>query len=224
MGKRLMSLVLSLLCVIFCSCGKTASTLEECFNCVYSIVCSDEARYDSIGSAFIIKENKVITNAHVVSYLDDNERVLYNTIIAKSYNSDKEIFLSVDIVDYEKDFAVLSFTNNEDRINKYLQTGSSDSLKIGDPLKTIGNLNNYGLSCNKGILSSYKKRILHNSVYNEYYQTDIEISKGSSGGPVLNKKNEVVGIMTFKVRDNNAEYVDGMSFFIPIETVLKSFS
>lgn len=222
MGRRLMSFFLcGLLIVSLCGCSNDTLTLEECFSCVYSIICSSETRYDSIGSAFVVKDNKVITNAHVVSYLEDNERIVYETIIAKSYNSEQEIPLAVDIINYEKDFAVLNFINEKDRANKYLQIGKSSDLKIGESLVTIGNLNNYGLCCNSGILSSYKKKILNNNVYNEYYQTDIEISKGSSGGPVLNEENNVVGIMAFKVRDTNAEYVDGMSFFIPIEVVME---
>ena len=50
---------------------------------------------------------------------------------------------------------------------------------------------------------------------NKFIQTSIEISKGSSGGPVLSQEGKVIAMMTFKVRDSNGEYVDGMSFAIP---------
>ena len=46
-----------------------------------------------------------------------------------------------------------------------------------------------------------------------YVQTNIEISNGNSGGPVFNSENEVIGIMSLKLVDNN-QYVDGVSFFV----------
>lgn len=102
-----------------------------------------------------------------------------------------------------------------------LEPGNSDKISIGETLYTIGNLNNYGLSCNVGILSAKAKQIEYNDSLNTFLQTNIEISKGSSGGPVITEDGKVVGIMTFKVRDVNGEYVDGMSFFIPIVTAQK---
>ena len=148
--------------------------------------------------------------------------MVHESIIAKPYNSNNEIELQIETIDYEKDIAILTAIDENYSPSMNLRFGETCRLEIGDTLFAIGNLNNYGLCCNTGILSAQKKTIFNNNTYNEYYQTNIEISKGSSGGPVLNKDYEVVGIMTFKVRDLNSEYVDGMSFFIPIESVINS--
>ncbi len=45
-------------------------------------------------------------------------------------------------------------------------------------------------------------------------QTNIEIYDGWSGGPVFNKKGNLLGIMTFRLKDEGA-YILGMSIMIP---------
>ena len=194
-------------------------SIEQCFSCCFRIVCSNESRYDSIGTAFCISADTLITNAHIISYSDDGQKSLYPEIRIIPYGSDSEFFLRVEFVDFEKDYAVLKPIDSNLTFEHFLKIGSSSTLKIGDQLSTIGNLNDFGLCYNVGFLSSYKKIIQNDLSYNEYYQTNIEISKGNSGGPVLNKNNEVVGIMTLKLRDSNYEYIDGASFFIPIEVI-----
>ena len=219
MGKRIIVVILSILSIILYSGCSSTINLDYCSNCVFSLICSEESRFDSIGTAFAISENRLVTNAHVVSYFEDGQKILFSKIIIKPYNSNEEVELKVEFVDFSKDYAILNYADTNYKAKNYLKIGNSDKLKIGEKIGTIGNLNNYGLCYNDGILSSYKKTILNNGTYNDYYQTNIEISKGSSGGPVLNSKNEVVGIMTFKLRDTNSEYVDGMSFFLPIGNV-----
>ena len=219
MGRRIVSLILITLTVFLCLGCTNKLSIDDCFNCVYSLTCSAESRYDSMGTAFLISETQLLTNAHVISYFEDGEKVVFSKIVAIPYNSNDEIELVVEFVDFSKDYAILKYANSSKKSRIFLEIGDSSDLKVGDYLSTIGNLNNYGLCYNDGILSSYKKTIYNNNEYNDYFQTNIEISKGSSGGPVLNSKNQVVGIMTFKLRDTNSEYVDGMSFFLPIENV-----
>jgi serine protease Do len=51
-----------------------------------------------------------------------------------------------------------------------------------------------GLSFNKGSVSNTKVRLLDRS----HYQTDAAVNSGNSGGPFLNAKGEVAGIVTMK--------------------------
>ena len=80
--------------------------------------------------------------------------------MAKPYNSEREIPLTVQMIDHAKDFAILNFVNKNNEPDASLTIGKSSELRLGENLLTIGNLNNYGLSCNSGILSSYKKTFL----------------------------------------------------------------
>ena len=93
---------------------------------------------------------------------------------------------------------------------------------FGEKCYCIGNLNNYGLSYNEGVISSKLKKIEYHEKENYFIQTSIEISKGFSGCPLFNSNNEVIGIMTFKLRDLSFEYIDGLSFAIPIAKIFEN--
>ncbi len=49
-------------------------------------------------------------------------------------------------------------------------------------------------------------------------QTDLPINDGNSGGPVVNSRGEIVGIMTFVFKRSQ-----GLSFALPAETALARF-
>ncbi len=203
-----------------CACAEKTN-LEDNFYAVFELTAKSESKFESIGSAFKLKD-KIITNAHNVYYEEYGEKFIHDEIVIELYASSQSVVVQVEKIIYEKDIAILLPLNKSldfDMVDN-LSAGKSDALNIGCELYTIGNLNNYGLSCNKGILSSYQKMVRQNDYENYFFQTDIEISKGNSGGPVLDDNGLVVGVMTFKLRDMNLEYVDGASFFIPIETVL----
>ncbi len=53
-------------------------------------------------------------------------------------------------------------------------------------------------------------------------QMNVDISKGNSGGPVVNEKGEVVGVANMGSVDENLEPVAGFNFFIPGD-VLKQY-
>lgn len=210
------SLILQQISLLASNCKK--NSIDDCMSSTFAIKCTDESRMDSVGTGFAVKNNNIITNAHVVSYLDNMQVCTYSDIFAVINN--QEISLTIKCVDFEKDYAILSF-RDDFKLNYQIKIGKTTNLKVGDFLACIGNANNYGICYNTGVLSSYGKYLVHNNALNVFYQTSIEISKGCSGGPVLNKDNKVVGIMTFKIRDNNSEYVDGVSYFIPIETLIE---
>lgn len=215
-------IIILILNILFMSgCEKETEDYEKFFNSVFEITASRDNRFDSIGTAFKASNGKIYTNAHIVSYTKLQEKFTYDCIIAKIYKSGEQIELEIVNIDYEKDIAVLEPKNDMESFNKIngLVLSKVDFDKIGAEIFTIGNLNGYGLALGKGIIASHKKIINNNSTENFYIQSTIEISKGSSGGPVFNNQQECIGIMTFKLRDLNNEYVDGISFFIPASSV-----
>ncbi len=50
-------------------------------------------------------------------------------------------------------------------------------------------------------------------------QCDINITEGNSGGALLNKNGELVGVTTFRLKDSKNNVVYGISFSIPIKTI-----
>ena len=70
-----------------------------------------------------------------------------------------------------------------------------------------------GQSVAKGILSG--KRKIKDKIY---IQTDMAVSPGNSGGPLLNEKGEIIGIVQRKIVD---EGVEGIGFAIPIDKAIE---
>lgn len=212
------------ICVILSSvaCVSTDKDLEAYFYSVFELMCSEEGRFDSTGTAFKCN-GAIYTNAHIVSYTKGQEKAIYSSITGFIYNSSEKIVLQVTDIDYEKDIAILSPVENPEAYKSIpaLSFINKKNIEIGQSIFTIGNLNGYGLALNKGYVSSKPKLMERNGIENYYLQTSIEISKGSSGGPVFDDTGKVIGMMTFKVRDANGEYVDGMSFAIPADELLK---
>lgn len=219
--KSTICITLILIWVLICtSCTYKQNKPEEYFFSVFELVCSEEGRFDSIGTGF--KCNGFIyTNAHIVTYTELKERVPYSSITALFYNSSDKIKLKIDKIDYEKDIVKLRLIESSDKFDKIksLLLADSDQIFVGQDIITIGNINGYGLALNKGCISAKPRLIERNGIENCFLQTSIEISKGSSGGPVIDNLGNVIGMMTFKLRDANGEYIDGMSFAIPSNTL-----
>ena len=76
-----------------------------------------------------------------------------------------------------------------------LKWGNSDKLQVGDPVLTIGNPLGLGMSVSAGIVSALNRN-LSDSPFDSYVQTDADINYGNSGGPLIDRNGDVVGIDT----------------------------
>ena len=92
--------------------------------------------------------------------------------------------------------------------------GSSDDLKLGEPVIAIGNALGYGQSVTNGIVSALNREItLENGSTGTFIQTNAAINPGNSGGALLNMNGEVIGINSNKIGGTT---VEGMGYAIPI--------
>lgn len=139
----------------------------------------------SQGTGFIINEDGyIVTNYHVVqdaqaatiiTYDDENHEVS-----PIGYNSDLDIAL-----------LKISGIYNE------LELGDSNDVQVGESVIAIGNPLGLEFSVTQGIVSGIHRRG-PNGLY-AYIQTDAALNPGNSGGPLINKNGEVIGINNFKV-------------------------
>lgn len=99
---------------------------------------------------------------------------------------------------------------------KALRIASSDSLSLGDEVFTIGTPADLelGQSVSRGIVSG--RRGIGDEVL---LQTDMAVSPGNSGGPLLDLNGEVVGVVQSKIV---AQGVEGIGFALPIERALEA--
>ena len=85
----------------------------------------------------------------------------------------------------------------------------------------IGNLSNYGLSITKGIVSIPHINITYNNITRNVIQCDLTISDGNSGGALVNSDGKLIGLTTFRLKDQSNNIIYGISYCIPINTVLE---
>ena len=95
--------------------------------------------------------------------------------------------------------------------------GDSDALAVGEWVLAIGNP--YGLegTVSLGIVSGKGRDLKTSQLLNAFIQTDAMIDQGSSGGPLLNLRGEVVGV-------NSRGQGRGIGFTIPINTAKRVVS
>ena len=131
------------------------------------------------GSGFFVRENLIATNYHVIN------RAMSGTakLVGKSITYTIE---GVAAIDKTSDLAVLKVTASA---IKPLPLGDSDTVRIGEAVYVAGNPKGLEGTFSNGIISS-----LRGNSTKEHLQMTAPISPGSSGGPVLNSKGEVIGV------------------------------
>ena len=162
----------------------------------------------SYGSGFILKDNYIMTNFHVV---EDASEVIVSL-------SDRREFLAEVIgVDPLSDLAVLEVRDDD---LPTVTVGNSDELKVGDWVVAIGSPFSFDFSVTAGIVSAKGRSIQNNNIgnYVPFLQTDVAINPGNSGGPLFNLDGEVVGINS-QIYSRSGGY-QGLAFAIPINVAI----
>lgn len=175
---------------------------------------------ESFGSAVLLrKDGTLVTNAHVVTYSKLGEQKPFDEISIRFANSDEYISVSLVKYDTSKDLAVLKIKNKNK--GAPIKTADIRRAKSGDEVFAVGNISNYGIGITKGHISVSKINIVVEGNKKEVIQCDITIVSGSSGGALLDKKGKLLGITTFRTKDNLGNVIHGIGYVIPINKVLE---
>ena len=159
------------------------------------------------GSGFVIsKDGYILTNYHVIKNNND---------IKAQFQMGFE--LPVEILNYseESDLVLLKVAGSG-----FKALSLSDSqIELGDDVIAIGTPNSTDLSntVTKGIISG--KRDNENGI--KLIQTDVSVSPGNSGGPLIDSNGLVIGIVSQKLIGMGT---DGIAFAIPIEFALEKLN
>ncbi len=98
--------------------------------------------------------------------------------------------------------------------------GSSASLQVGDQVVAVGHPFGLTNSVTAGVVSglgrTYKPK--DGEMMRGLIQFDAAVNPGNSGGPLLNRDGEVVGIVTGLVNPTSQEVFVGIGFAVPIDT------
>ena len=170
-----------------------------------AIVCVDSQVSDGVsyGTGCIIDKRWIIlTSAHVI---DVGKNIIVTMSNGQDYNA-KILYRFGE----NKDIALLKIDVPMEL--KTVKMGNSEKIKVGQKVLAIGNPFGFNGTLTQGIISriDYAKNRI---------QTDAAINPGSSGGPLLNKDGEIIGInQAIYNPDNNISNI-GIGFAIPINLV-----
>jgi S1-C subfamily serine protease len=170
-----------------------------------AIVCIDSQinRGMSCGTGCIIdKSGVILTSAHVIES--------GKNIIVTMYNGQNYEARILKHFDESEDIVLLKIDVPQEL--KTVKFGDSEKIKVGQKVLAIGNPFGFTGTLTQGIISriDYAKNRI---------QTDAAINPGSSGGPLLNKHGEIIGInQAIFNPDNNISNI-GIGFAIPINSI-----
>lgn len=165
----------------------------------------------SVGTGVIMSEDGyIITNAHVIAGGD-------SCWIALDTGETFDALL----VGYsaEEDIAVLKAKDAHDFIPA--EFGDSELAMVGDDVYAIGNPLGIELrgTLTEGIISAINRNIQVEDRTFTVLQTTAALNNGNSGGPLINRYGQVIGINTLKMTDTGIPgeaAVEGLGFALPV--------
>ena len=168
----------------------------------------------SIGSGFVIQEDGLIaTNYHVIRSADEGT-IKIHFISSEDGVTHTTTYEHISVIrkDMNKDIALLKVKSAKfDCLclsHREITTGEK-VVAIGNPATGGKILDN---TVSEGIISNTGRNI---SGVN-YIQTTAPVNPGNSGGPLLNMKGEVIGMVTLK-----PSVSEGIAFAIPASDIAK---
>ena len=165
------------------------------------------------GSGVIIRpDGYIVTNNHVVENA---------TAISVTLNNNDQYEATVIGTDPATDVALLKIDANN---LPTIPMGDSDKLRLGEWVLAIGSPLGVQLrsTITAGIVSAKGRSMPDSSgefKIESFIQTDAAVNPGNSGGALVNKKGELVGINTAIVSQTGA--YSGYSFAVPVNIVHK---
>ena len=166
---------------------------------------------DYIGSGAIIKDNQILTSAHVVS----NGKF----IEVQKENDSKKYDATVKYISNDVDLAILEVNDKSFFANtKALEI--TEDVKIKDSVTAIGYpIGGNTLSTTNGIVSRIEYKNYSWNPWARYMtiQIDAAINSGNSGGAVIDKDNKLIGIAMMKLTNT-----DNIAYIVP-SVVINTF-
>ncbi len=179
-----------------------------------------ESQSTGTGTGVVItKDGYIVTNAHVIydsqygAGLADNISVLLNE--NEKYDAE--------VIGYDTDCDLAVLKIDADNLTP-AEFGNSDSLKLGESVTAIGNPLGFELmnTVTNGIISGLNRNITINDKSMNLIQTNSAINAGNSGGPLINKYGQVIGINSSKMSSSygyGEASIEGIGFAIPSNEV-----
>ena len=175
---------------------------------------------NSRGSGWLLEENLIITNEHVVEH--------YRTVTIRQAE-DPKFTASVLAVDRQRDLALIEFDPEEVPLNSRaapLPLGTVPMDEIAQELMALGYSTLSPLedgtvgaaSANRGVLSQVVTIDDNKEIRN--LLMDVPVDPGDSGGPVFNSRGQVIGLVrAAQIRAAGGKRVVGTFFAVHVDEI-----
>ena len=169
-----------------------------------------ETQGSNLGSGVIIDANAdILTSLHVVT----------NTVDIQVYYADgSQTTAQITTAQPDIDIAVLHPALPPTQVVPAVM-GNPNALRVGDEAYVVGNPFGLYSSMSAGVISGLNRTFqpidskveLHSMI-----QIDAAVNPGNSGGPLLNRYGQVVGIVTGLSNPTSQDFFVGIGFAVPI--------
>jgi S1-C subfamily serine protease len=169
-----------------------------------------------VGTGVVFSEDGMIfTNLHVVAGADD-----IGVVFADGTESEVELLDAQP----ENDLAVLRAKTLPDDLRP-ATLRSTRGLKTGDEVMAVGFPFGIGPTATWGVVSGlrrehYSEEGRRNLI--DLIQFDAAANPGNSGGPLVTREGDVVGIVTSILNPTDVGFFVGIAFAVPIENAAKA--
>lgn len=163
-----------------------------------------------LGAGVIVNEQgAILTALHVVTEA---------TEIRLTFADGTESLAEIATSQPEQDIAVLRAMNPPAKVLP-ATLGNPGAQRVGDEAFVVGNPFGLSSSMSAGVISGFDRSI--QPVSSEYkldnlIQVDAAANPGNSGGPLLNRYGEVIGIITGVMNPTDQNFFVGIAFAVPI--------
>ena len=146
------------------------------------------ASSSGLGSGVLIREDLVLTAAHVVANAEQ--------IMIEFYDGES-VEAKTTRISRNADVALITLSRPPAN-PKMAVIGNSDEVRIGDEVFVVGAPMGLPYSLSRGVISGKhaEPNLSNDGKSMEFFQTDAAINTGNSGGPMFNYKGEVIGIVS----------------------------
>lgn len=163
-----------------------------------------------VGSGVVINESAaILTSLHVVDGASQ---------INVQFADGTQSAAAIAVEQPENDIAVLVPENPPDLFLPATM-GSLATMRIGDEVYAVGNPLGLTGSMSAGVISGFDRSFTNRDLDQELdglIQFDAAVNPGNSGGPLLNRYGQVIGIVTGLVNPTEQEVFIGIGFAVPI--------
>lgn len=177
--------------------------LKPAMNSVVTVISNND-----FGSGTIISsDGYILTNFHVtggeksLKIKTHTGEILQGSLVKSNKDYDMAL-LKVD----GKNFSCLPLAENN-----YAAEPGDNIYAVGTPLDQ-----QFSQSVSKGVISGIRKI---NGI--SFFQTDVTLNSGNSGGPILNEKGQIIGVVTMKM---SGKGIEGIGFCLTSAEVIKALN